>query len=1252
MAVTERGTGSGLDKAGLLRDLKVQVKALEDDLRARTESVEEYRVHLEGEYARAVEAERTAMGYGPWRDARVTQSAVAWVLGCVFVRFCEDNGLIDEPFIAGPGERLQKAAEAQEAFFWGSPESNDRDWLTAAFKHLAGTNETAAGLFDERHNPLWELRPGYEAATELLRFWRQWGPDNTLLYDFTDPEWDTRFLGDLYQDLSEDARKTYALLQTPEFVEEFILDLTLEPAIEEFGLNPEWEAPGGGAGRGLRTIDPACGSGHFLLGIFGRLVKKWRDLEPGTDDWTIVTRALDSVHGCDKNPFAASVARFRLLVAAMREGGSGRLAGAPAFPVHVAVGDSLLHGRGAAGIQTDLGTLFAEEVEAAEHRDAGAFTYSTEDVGDYAKRVDLLGRASYHVVVGNPPYITVADRSESRRYRLAYDSCSGKYALSVPFAQRLFELAIKGVGGTGGGGGFVGQITANSFMKREFGKKLIEEFFRNRVEIAKIVDTSGAYIPGHGTPTVILAGRNRTPMGDRRIWAVLGVKGEPTEPEDAAQGLVWRAIVRQSKMSGESPWVSSGEIDSSSFVKFPWSLSGGGSAKVVAKLEDSRPLLGGRLDRAIGFASFPGQDDAFFLSRSWYGQKSVPDAMARPLVVGEVVRDWYEHCSSEALVPYGENQNPLDLDLSAPWGRHLWSMRRVLGSTKGFGGEERGVDDGPWWTWYRWVSERYRTPLSIVFAFVATHNHFVLDRGGKVFKQSAPVIKLPEGTGEDEHLELLGVLNSSTACFWLKQVSQAKGGADNSSGGGNRWSPEAWIDRYEFTGTKLQQFPLPERLPLELGRALDELAQELARVEPSTVCEERIPSRAGLQKVKAEYTRIRQRMIALQEELDWQVYGLYGLLRGEEANRVVSPAPDPKYIPGVKLGERAFEIVLARKKARQEVETVWFERHGSVEQTHVPADWPERYREVVKARIATIEASKDIGLIERPECKRRWSVEPWEMRERAALRTWLLDRCERRELWFEARRGMEQPRVLTVNQLADALRDDVDFCSVAQLYAADHLGKPDLALAQVLAEVVADEHVPFLAALRYKATGLRKRAEWESVWEQQREEDRTGQRLDIKVPPKYTGADFLRHSYWSNRGKLDVPKERFISYPGMGPEGDPGILLGWAGWDHQDQAQALTNVIEDRTEQDGWGGERLVPLLAGLQEVLPWVRQWHGEFDAEWEGVPAEDIEAYFDEQVARHGVGLSDLKVWRPETRRGPKSAPKKAAESATRDE
>ena len=36
----------------------------------------------------------------------------------------------------------------------------------------------------------------------------------------------------------------------------------------------------------------------------------------------------------------------------------------------------------------------------------------------------------------------------------------------------------------------------------------------------------------------------------------------------------------------------------------------------------------------------------------------------------------------------------------------------------------------------------------------------------------------------------------------------------------------------------------------------------------------------------------------------------------------------------------------------------------------------------------------------------------------------------------------------------------------------------------------------------------------------------------IPVPPKYTSADFLKSTYWKLRGKLDVPKERWICYPG------------------------------------------------------------------------------------------------------------------------
>ncbi|MFF0061827.1 BREX-2 system adenine-specific DNA-methyltransferase PglX [Streptomyces sp. NPDC005279] len=1244
VTVTGQGARAGLDQAALLKDLRRQVVVLEDDLRARSESEDEYRVRLESEYRRAREAQRTAATYGAWRDERVTQAAVAWVLACVFVRFCEDHGLIEAPFIAGPGERLVEAEERHEAHFREHPDHNDRDWLIAAFEHLAGAHETVAGLFDRAHNPLWELMPGYEAATELLRFWRRWDADGRIVYDFSYLDWDTRFLGDLYQDLSDHARKTYALLQTPEFVEEFILDLTLEPAVAEFGLDPVVEGPGGVERRGLRTIDPACGSGHFLLGIFERLVEKWRELEPGADEWSVVRRALESVHGCDKNPFAVSIARFRLLVAAMRAAGAERLADAPVFPINVAVGDSLLHGRDAAGIQTDLGTLFAE-VEGGDSGGGGAFVYSTEDVGEFAREVDLLGRGSYHVVVGNPPYITVKDKQENENYRRAYaDSSAGKYALSAPFAQRLFELALKGAGGRRGGGGFVGQITANSFMKREFGKKLVEVVFRERVELSHVIDTSGAFIPGHGTPTVILVGRNRVPSPERNVRAVLGVRGEPSQPEVAAEAAVWQAIVEQvDKPGSESNWVTSVDASRGSFADFPWSLSGGGASDLLSQLDSSANSLGGRLDRPIGFASFPGQDDVFFLSRSWFRQRDIPDFLARPLVVGEVVRDWREACDAHALVPYGWDQRPLSLELDRSWSRHLWTMRRLLGSTTGFGGQTRSDSGEPWWTWYRWVAERYATPLSIAFSFVATHNHFVLDRGGNVFNRSAPVIKLPEGVGEDAHLELLGLLNSSTACFWLKQVSHDKGSQSGTGG----FMHDEWERFYEFTGTKLQEFPLPGRLPLVAGRLLDSRAQELAQVDPSAVCETGQPTRAVLDDARTEYATLRQQMVALQEELDWQVYGLYGLLSEADVARATIASPDQNAIPEVQLGERAFEIVLARQVARGDTETVWFDRHGSTRATEIPERWPRWYRDIVRARIDIIEQRKDIGLIERPECKRRWSVEPWEKKERVALRTWLLDRCEDPALWFNLREGVKQPRPLTVNQLADALISDADFNAVAALYASDHLNKPDLPLGQVLADVVADEHVPYLAAMRYKDSGLRKRKQWEDVWEQQREEDRTRSLLDIPVPPKYSSADFVKTSYWSNRGKLDVPKERFISYLEAGPDADPTVLLGWAGWDHKDQAQALINLIEDRTEQSGWDTERLTPLLAGLHEVMPWVRQWDGEYDAEWESVPAEDCDAFLDEQMGKHRLSATDLKAWRPVKRaRGRKAAaPKKAS-------
>ncbi|MER6274009.1 BREX-2 system adenine-specific DNA-methyltransferase PglX [Streptomyces sp900105755] len=1227
-------SGRGVNKTELLKDLRKQVKTLEDDLRERSEAVAEYKAKLEAEYAHAREAKRTAATYGAWRDERITQVAAAWVLACVFVRFCEDNRLIADPFLAGPGERLKDAEDRDAEFFRLNPDKNDRDWLVHAFGSLAATNPAVAGLFDRAHNPLWQLAPSYEAASALLKFWRRRGSDGEILHDFTDEPvvgadgvvehegWSTRFLGDLYQDLSDHARETYALLQTPEFVEEFVLDLTLEPAVKEFGLEPEVEIylADGGTRKlppGLRTIDPACGSGHFLLGMFQRLLGKWQEAEPGADVWTLIRRTAGSIHGCDKNPFAVSIARFRLLIAALQASGKKSLDGIPEFPINVAVGDSLLHGRGASGVQGILPS-----------GNSDGFSWKTEDAEDYVRRCDLLGRGSYHVVVGNPPYIDVEDELEKAHYRLAYSTATHTIPLSVIFIQRLFELAIRGTF-AGQPSGYSGQITSNAFMKRNYGKVLIESYLPT-IDLTHVIDSSRAHIPGHnreGTPTVILVGRNKSAARYGKIRMVTGILGEISKPPIPSRGAAWLEISRQAKLAGEheSKWAYSFDLDSSSLSRHPWILQDHRKQRLTEFLTKGRDLLRDCVEKPIGRAIRAGADDAFTRPPHATFKSIAATNSLRPFLSGKSLRDW--GTSSEMLIVYPYAPG-LDVELLQ---RELWPLRTILAGRRTFKGDMSAAGLS-WWEYMQHTSSAYESPLSIAFAFKASHNHFSLIRGEYVFNRHAPVIKLPNDSSEDSYFKLLDILNSSTCCFLMRELAQHQGG-------GSAEHPWSWT--HEFTGAVVGNIPIAALSRQGLSRELDGLARQLSAVSPAAICNSAIPDRTNLDAGRAAYSKILSRMIALQEELDWEAYGSYGLFT--EAEMATLTAADLDNVPGLKLGERAFEIVLARKVAAGEiVETAWFSRHHSTPVTEIPAYWPDWYQAIVQSRIDVIEKRKDIALIERPECKRRWASQPWQKREKEALLTWLLDRAEDRRLWFALRDGFNQPRTLTISQLADQLsRLSPEVSAVAATYAADHLGNRDLPLEVVLTDAINTEHVPYLAALRYKEASLPKYQQWVAAWEWQREEDRNGVDLGGPVPDKYGASDFKQPSYWSNRGTLDVPKERFVSYPDASPDADPTLLLGWAGWDYRDQAQALVNLVKDRTSKLSWDNARITPLLAGLAELMPWVRQWFGTDDHEWGGNAAEEFGTFLDTERTKRGLTAEQLTSWRPAPKtRGRKSA------------
>ncbi len=355
-----------VDSPKLLTDLQREVTRLHTDLRARCDAEPAADAPLQAQYDAARAGQRTALTYKAWREEELTNVAVAWVLACVFIRFLEDNTLVETLHLAGPDAAgIGRARDQQIVFFREHPGLSEREYLEHVFTETARL-PGMADLFDRRHNPLWTVGPTGDAARALVEFWRKadaesGAPVHCFAGDDKVTRWqgdkvkgpgeggaepvtpsphhpvttssETRFLGDLYQDLSEAARKRYALLQTPVFIEQFILDRTLTPAIETFGF------------REVRMIDPTCGSGHFLLGGFARLFALWNEALPGEVPSVIAQHALDQVFGVDLNPNVVAIARFRLLLAALRVSGVTRLRDAYDFKIHVAAGDSLLHGR-------------------------------------------------------------------------------------------------------------------------------------------------------------------------------------------------------------------------------------------------------------------------------------------------------------------------------------------------------------------------------------------------------------------------------------------------------------------------------------------------------------------------------------------------------------------------------------------------------------------------------------------------------------------------------------------------------------------------------------------------------------------------------------------------------------------------------------------------------------------------------------------------------------------------------------------
>jgi hypothetical protein len=1125
------------DRARLTSALRDHVAKVAADLRAK--------MRAPGSSTRAAAEklhtdERVAEDFEVWTDLLSRRAAVLWVLKSVYVRVLEDRGLL------APGRLLDP--EAQQLFEKLAPNLGETAFLRWIYKDLASTHGGLPELFSPQ--PAEVAVPSDELSRALIGFWRHRDADTGAVWGFAEEKFEGELMGDLYQELDPVVKDRFALCQTPDFVRAFILDRTLTPAIETFGADE------------VRLLDPACGSGHFLIDGLKRLVAATSEKHAGWDRAKVVAHALDRVVGVDLNDYACALARTRLIMTAAEMAGVTKLADAARFHPHVYWADGLEQverEEQKPSTQFDLFTKVEEKPRA---------TLTRSDVRAALKKVF---EKKFHAVVANPPFITEKDAARKTYHRektgknQRYVSAYREYSLGSPFTERCFQLAEKT--------GFVGLITSNNFMKREFGKPLIEKVLAG-YDLWLVVDTSQAYIPFHGTPTVLLFGRNQRPTGEV-VQAVMGKRGENGTPDDPAKGKVWTSIAEgwdQARFQNE--YVSVAALPRDTLAKHPWSLGGGGAAELKTDLEGASTKRLSDLISAVGAVSVIRADEAYEVPEGTL-QGGLPADVTLGHVVGQDVRDWHAKPSSHVLFPYDRDAKVQEQPAVL---HRLWPYRTLLSGRVAFGKTQ--LEHGLKWFEYSMLfAERFRGPLLIAFANVSTHAQFALLRERVVVNSKAPVIKLADGSEED-HLALLGLFNSSTGCFWMKQVFHCKG----SQGVNEGMKSQLWEQFFEFDATKVKLFPVVDRSRevAPYATKLDAVARDRARRSVRSVVDsggwsDGVTLRSALDSRHTADFADMGRMVALQEEVDWLCYDLYGL---DTASDVVAPdkveACPPTWLPwNLSFAEKdaANRAALGRGEEPDEQPSDWWTRHGWEPLTELPNEASSALRKRALARRARTAATLALALIETANFKRRWYKPDYAAQERVALTEWLADRVERA--------AKARTQAFSFEQLVASLQDDARVLAVCEVLT----GKKDFSLSQLVMNALQGDAVPSHRFHVYKPTGLVKREVWERTWADQRRED-AGEKVTPEVPPAYGSGDFLKPDYWRLRGKLDVPKERFIAFTEVPGRAGVETLYGWAGWTAQQRIKAILAIDEELEDASVPLADR-IGLLDSAWRLLP-----------------------------------------------------------------
>lgn len=398
-----------------------------------------------------------------------------------------------------------------------------------------------------------------------------------------------------------EVRKAGGVYYTPTYIVNYIVAQTVGPLVE--GKTPKQVEK-------LRVLDPACGSGSFLLGAFEYLLdwhlryylahdpESWakkkhpplyetapnaHGVGHGSKNWQLTTAErkrilLNNLYGVDIDAQAVEVTKLSLLLKVL-EGEARELQGKqmnfervlPDLGKNIKCGNSL------------IGSDFYAQPNLPEFDEEARYKINAFDwAHEFA---EIMSAGGFDAVTGNPPYVRIQTLKESGLQAADYlkvnyrAAAVGNYDLYVCFVERARSLL--------NAHGILGFILPHKFFNAEYGRPLRDLIAQGR-SLREVVHF-GAHQVFAGATTYCC------------LLFVTATRNAHFQYSDVRNLEEWRKMG-----TAVSEAVASDEL-----VAPVWNFAVGPDAGLVKRLKLHRPLLGEIADIFVGLQT--SADDVFML---------------------------------------------------------------------------------------------------------------------------------------------------------------------------------------------------------------------------------------------------------------------------------------------------------------------------------------------------------------------------------------------------------------------------------------------------------------------------------------------------------------------------------------------------------------------------------------------------------------------------------------------------------------